>query len=283
MHLQNLVELDAPVMVVGDIHGQYFDLLSILRKWRPDHALLFLGDYVDRGAFSCEVMLQLLALKLRHPASVFLLRGNHECSTVSAHFGFKEECKVKYGLTVYYQFLRCFQALPIAALIRTKIGRIFAAHGGISPDIKTLDELNRIDRFAEPDMEGALCDILWSDPLNEDEAYKLTDQEYKEVCVRGCSYMFGYRAVARFLRDNALIFMLRAHEVQEEGFRSHFAAHLHPTVLTVFSAPNYCDRYGNKAAILHVEDTGYYTVNLLEAEVRARARRAVVAAAAAQR
>eukprot|EP00953_Heterococcus_sp_UTEX-ZZ885_P011232 6508-Heterococcus_DN1.PRE.1 len=124
--------------------------------------------------------------------------------------------------------------------------------------------------------------------------------------------MFGYKAVAKFLRDNKLIYMLRAHEVQEEGFRSHFASpgtglvpaegdpsadgdstdgdydsdcpddeqddsshsealnnehmHLHPTVLTVFSAPNYCDRYGNKAAVLHIEAGGYYTVNLLECE-----------------
>jgi serine/threonine-protein phosphatase 2B catalytic subunit len=108
-------------MVVGDIHGQYFDLLNILKKWRPDHNLLFLGDYVDRGAFSCEVILHLLALKLKYPHKVFLIRGNHECSTVSAHFGFKEECKVKYGLTVYYRFLLCFQTMPICAIIKTKV------------------------------------------------------------------------------------------------------------------------------------------------------------------
>eukprot|EP00752_Nemacystus_decipiens_P014748 g13131.t1 len=314
----NMVELEAPVMVVGDVHGQYFDLLNILKRWRPDRNLLFLGDYVDRGQFSCEVILHLFALKLRHPGKVFLIRGNHECSSVSAHFGFKEECKMKYGLTVYYRFLLAFQTMPICALILTNLGRIFGCHGGISPDIKRLSDIEEIDRFAEPEMEGPLCDMLWADPLNEDDSHKLTDDEYQQFLdtdyvtnqVRGCSYMFGYHAVQRFLRENRLMYMVRAHEVQEEGFRSHFPSpvwalaaaaaaaedgdfsdedsdlgseeeeeansydqvladtsrHLNPTVLTVFSAPNYCDRYRNKAAVLHIERPGYYTVNLLEAE-----------------
>ncbi|CAM9189634.1 unnamed protein product, partial [Laminaria digitata] len=314
---KNMVELDAPVMVVGDVHGQYFDLLNILKKWRPDHNLLFLGDYVaDRGQFSCEVILHLFALKLRYSDKVHLIRGNHECSSVSAHFGFKDECKVKYGLTVYYRFLLAFQTMPICALIATSIGRIFACHGGISPHIKHLSEIEDIDRFVEPEMESPLCDMLWADPMNEDDSHKLTDTEYQTFLdtdfianqVRGCSYMFGYHAVQRFLRDNRLMYMVRAHEVQEEGFRSHFPSpawalaaaaaaaegddftdedsdldseeeedaydqvladtsrHLNPTVLTVFSAPNYCDRYHNKAAVLHIEKLGYYTVNLLEAE-----------------
>ncbi len=317
----NVLEIHAPVMVVGDVHGQYFDLLNILSQWQPaKQALLFLGDYVDRGAFSCEVILHLLSLKLRYPKKVFIIRGNHECSTVCSHFGFKEECKSKYGLAVFYKFLSCFQAMPICGIINSKLGRIFCCHGGISPQAHTLDDVKAINRFAEPDMEGALCDILWADPINEDDAYKLNDEEYKEFLqmdfvtnqVRGCSYMFGYRAAARFLRDNNFIYMLRAHEVQEDGFRSHFSKqyrndmtyshfendegrrkgevkhplmettfcvdseddelydipppdqHMHPTVLTVFSAPNYCDRYGNKAAVLHVEAAGYYSVSILE-------------------
>ncbi len=317
----NVLEIETPVMVVGDVHGQYFDLLNILSQWQPGkQALLFLGDYVDRGAFSCEVILHLLSLKLRYPKKVFILRGNHECSTVCSHFGFKEECKSKYGLAVFYKFLSCFQAMPICGVVHSKLGRIFCCHGGISPHAHTLDDLKAINRFAEPDMEGALCDILWADPINEDDAYKLNDEEYKEFLqmdfvtnqVRGCSYMFGYRAAARFLRDNHFVYMLRAHEVQEDGFRSHFSKpcrndtfcshfendegrgkgegkhplmettfcidseddepynipppdqHMHPTVLTVFSAPNYCDRYGNKAAVLHVEAAGYYSVSLLE-------------------
>ncbi len=319
----NVLEIEAPVMVVGDVHGQYFDLLNILSQWQPSkQALLFLGDYVDRGAFSCEVILHLLSLKLRYPKKVFIIRGNHECSTVCSHFGFKEECKSKYGLAVFYKFLSCFQAMPICGIIHSKLGLIFCCHGGISPHAHNLDDIKALNRFAEPDMEGPLCDILWADPINEDDAYKLNDEEYKEFLqmdfvtnqVRGCSYMFGYRAAARFLRDNHFIYMLRAHEVQEDGFRSHFSKpcrnstscyyhfengdegrergegkhplmetafcidseddepynippsdhHMHPTVLTVFSAPNYCDRYGNKAAVLHVEAAGYYSVSLLE-------------------
>jgi serine/threonine-protein phosphatase 2B catalytic subunit len=98
---RNIVHIEAPVMVVGDVHGQYFDLLNILDQWQQaDSNILFLGDYVDRGAFSCEVILHLLALKVQYPKQVFLLRGNHECSTVCSHFGFKEECKVCYLLSI---------------------------------------------------------------------------------------------------------------------------------------------------------------------------------------
>ncbi|CAN0008844.1 unnamed protein product, partial [Choristocarpus tenellus] len=97
--------------------------------------------------------------------------------------------------------------------------------------LQYLSDINAIDRFAEPDMEGPLCDILWADPMNEDETHKLTDEEYQNFLdtdfvsnqVRGCSYMFGYHAVQKFLRDNSIVYMVRAHEVQEEGFRSHFA------------------------------------------------------------
>ncbi|CAM9874771.1 unnamed protein product, partial [Sphacelaria rigidula] len=185
---------------------------------------------LDRGQFSCEVILHLFALKLRHPNKVFLIRGNHECSAVSSHFGFKDECKAKYGLTVYYRFLLSFQTMPICALIHTTIGRIFACHGGISPEVQSLSDIEEIDRFAEPEMQGPLCDMLWADPMNEDDRHKLTDDEYRQFLdtdyvanqVRGCSYMFGYNAVQKFLRENRLMYLVRAHEVQEEGFRSHF-------------------------------------------------------------
>jgi len=152
--------MDAPVIVVGDIHGQFFDLLKIFEladlanptessdslnsaaspvldanitvdsiSGETDHignkVYLFLGDYVDRGYYSCEVMLYLLSLKIRYPKNIWLLRGNHECASVSGHFGFKEECKTKYGVNIYYSFLLLFQTMPLAAVVCTDFGDIF--------------------------------------------------------------------------------------------------------------------------------------------------------------
>lgn len=150
----NVLRLDAPLVVVGDIHGQFYDLVNMLEVGgSPDgndgKQYLFLGDYVDRGHFSCEVMLLLLALKVAHPKNIWLLRGNHECRSVSGHFGFKEECKKKYGVAVYYNFLLMFQTMPLGAIISTEYGNIFACHGGISPSLTLLEEIENLDRYIE--------------------------------------------------------------------------------------------------------------------------------------
>ena len=179
----NILQLDAPVVTVGDIHGQFYDLVNLLEeggKPGPDNVYLFLGDYVDRGSFSCEVMLTLLKLKVAYPDRIWLLRGNHECRTVSGHFGFKEECKIKYGVNVYYRFLLTFQTMPLAAVISTAYGDIFACHGGLSPLWKTLDDIQRINRFVEPEDDPSLLDILWSDPIDEYDMDQMTDREYAD-------------------------------------------------------------------------------------------------------
>ena len=126
----NILFLEAPVLAVGDIHGQFFDLLNLLEEGGPpgNEQYLFLGDYVDRGSWSCEVMFYLLSLKISYPDKIWLLRGNHECATVSGHFGFKQECKIKYGMNVYYRFLLLFQVMPLCAVISTAYGEIFACH-----------------------------------------------------------------------------------------------------------------------------------------------------------
>jgi hypothetical protein len=176
----NVLVLDAPVVTVGDIHGQFYDLCDILRQLdgistgdvftgtgsnlNPDtgatecdllfdfllngsHQLLFLGNYVNRGSFSCEVMLGLLALKIAFPTRVHLLRGNHECSSLTHHFGFRQECVGKYGLVVYHLFCSLFKALPLAATVRTKFGVLLACHGGPSPAVRSLADLQNINRW----------------------------------------------------------------------------------------------------------------------------------------
>ena len=288
MREPNIVRLDAPVIAVGDIHGQYYDLLNLLDEGGAPgthETYLFLGDYVDRGSFSCEVMLLLLSLKIKYPEKIWLLRGNHECNTVSGHFGFKQECKVKYGVNVYYKFLLCFQTMPIAALISTAYGDIFACHGGISPSLKTLDEIEKLDRFIEPESDLSLLDILWSDPITDDQVEGMTEEEYdafiqldfKSNPMRGCSYCFGYKALKEFLDRNKLVCLVRAHEVQQDGFKKHYDSIVMeermksliasrvstekpgttfddlPPLITIFSAPNYCDRYENRGAILRID------------------------------
>ena len=262
----------------------------------------------------------MLALKIAHPEKVFLLRGNHECGSVSGHFGFKDECKKKYGLNgkqffsllsaylshilfiVYYRTLLVFQTMPIAAIVGTAYGDIYACkyamrdyfpfslvcigHGGLSPSLTTIEEIDSFDRFVEPESHVGLLDILWSDPICEDiieedqsnEAFEdFLKLQWKPNPTRGCSYVFGYSAVKEFLTKNGLVCIVRAHEVQSEGFRKHYdpkaiedrynqmlknGANVNndiiterefPPVITIFSAPNYCDRYGNKAAILRID------------------------------
>ncbi|KAF0698640.1 Aste57867_10734 [Aphanomyces stellatus] len=288
----NVLSLDAPVVVFGDIHGQFFDLMKLLDKchfFQPsfvnsDQTLLFLGDYVDRGAFSCEVMLFLLCMKIHYPTRVFLLRGNHECEAISSFYGFRFECKSKYGLSVYYHFTQCFQALPLAAVVSSPEGRVFCVHAGLSPSLETLADIDALNRRQEPTTSGALCDLLWSDPVPEYEDEEDTPSpppprmlehrnsiepdtlKWRPNNVRGCSFYYNCTAVYDFLTRNDLICMVRAHELQDEGYLFHFSSPAYgpldtrpmkdfPPVITVFSAANYCDSYRNMAAYLVIQKT----------------------------
>jgi serine/threonine-protein phosphatase 2B catalytic subunit len=135
-----------PITVVGDLHGQYYDLEKILdlggmpsiRHDLAQNKFLFLGDYVDRGAFSVEVVILLYALKLNFPNEVFLIRGNHECRQMTQYFSFRNECLQKYDVETYELFMESFDALPLACIVNEKF---IAVHGGISPNLKTIEDL----------------------------------------------------------------------------------------------------------------------------------------------
>ncbi|KIV86268.1 serine/threonine-protein phosphatase 2B catalytic subunit [Exophiala sideris] len=250
----NLLEMDAPITVCGDVHGQYFDLMKLFEVGGDpaETRYLFLGDYVDRGYFSIECVLYLWALKIWYPNTLWLLRGNHECRHLTDYFTFKLECKHKYSEKVYDACMDSFCALPLAAVMNKQF---LCIHGGLSPELHTLEDIKSIDRFREPPTHGLMCDILWADPLEEFGQEK-TGEYYVHNHVRGCSYFFSYPAACNFLEKNNLLSIIRAHEAQDAGYRMYRKTRTtgFPSVMTIFSAPNYLDVYNNKAAVLKYEN-----------------------------
>lgn len=250
----NLLEMDAPITVCGDVHGQYYDLMKLFEVGGDpaETRYLFLGDYVDRGYFSIECVLYLWSLKIHYPKTLWLLRGNHECRHLTDYFTFKLECKHKYSETVYNACMESFCSLPLAAVMNKQF---LCIHGGLSPELHTLDDLRTIDRFREPPTQGLMCDLLWADPL-EDFGQEKTSDYFLHNHVRGCSYFFSYQAACNFLEKNNLLSIIRAHEAQDAGYRMYRKTRTtgFPSVMTIFSAPNYLDVYNNKAAVLKYEN-----------------------------
>ncbi|EFJ15789.1 hypothetical protein SELMODRAFT_117581, partial [Selaginella moellendorffii] len=237
----SLLELNAPIVVCGDIHGQYRDLLKIFNigGFPPRSNYLFLGDYVDRGNQSLETICLLLAYKVKYPQNFFLLRGNHEDSQVNKVFGFYDECVGRYkSEDVWKCFKRCFKCLPIGALIGKKI---LCVHGGISPELDSLDQIRDITRPVDVPESGLLTDLLWSDPCTWGNGWNHS--------LRGCSMTFGPDLVKEFTAKHGLDLICRAHQVANDGYEFFADGKL----VTIFSAPCYMNK-NNLAAIMIVDE-----------------------------
>ncbi|GKZ20068.1 hypothetical protein AbraIFM66951_008211 [Aspergillus brasiliensis] len=330
----NVVTVDAPVTICGDIHGQFHDLMELFRVGGdvPDTNYLFMGDFVDRGFYSLESFLLLLCLKVRYPDRITLIRGNHESRQITTVYGFYDECIRKYGSANVWRYCcEVFDYLALGALVLgasseleptgpgmdttqstmpiddeleteilnsrgevtmstyrprqqsssdpssispprdisatsnqapfrsgaagtsasgdsggsygSRTGAVLCVHGGLSPAIDTVDKIRLIDRKQEVPHEGAMCDLLWSDP-DEIDGWGLSP--------RGAGFLFGGDIVKRFNYRNDLSLIARAHQLVMEGYKEMFDG----GIVTVWSAPNYCYRCGNVAAILELgEDT----------------------------
>mmetsp|Transcript_3130 Transcript_3130/g.7055 ORF Transcript_3130/g.7055 Transcript_3130/m.7055 type:complete len:313 (-) Transcript_3130:159-1097(-) len=250
MEESNVQFVRSPVTICGDIHGQFYDLLELFKTGGevPDTNYIFMGDFVDRGHNSVETFQLLLCYKARYPDCVTLLRGNHESRQITQVYGFYDECLKKYGsVNVWRYCTEIFDYLSLSAIIDDKV---FCVHGGLSPAINTLDQIRVIDRKQEVPHDGAMCDLMWSDP---------EDIEGWGLSPRGAGYLFGADVVAKFNEINHIDLIARAHQLVMEGYKTMFPSkngkdQHQDSLVTVWSAPNYCYRCGNVAAILELDE-----------------------------
>lgn len=231
---------------------------------------MFLGDYVDRGKQSLEVVCLLFAYKIKYPENFFLLRGNHECAGINRIYGFYDECRRRFSVKMWKAFCNTFNCLPCTAVVDDKI---ICMHGGLSPELSQMEQIANITRPCDVPDTGLLCDILWADPdpgitvsflctFVDDLSMTFAWIDTHNLCLlyekqgwgendRGVSFTFGGDVVRQFLRRHDLDLVVRAHQVVEDGYEFFAGREL----VTVFSAPNYCGEFDNAGAMMSVDDT----------------------------
>eukprot|EP00441_Pelagodinium_beii_P003072 CAMPEP_0197703358 /NCGR_PEP_ID=MMETSP1338-20131121/125397_1 /TAXON_ID=43686 ORGANISM="Pelagodinium beii, Strain RCC1491" /NCGR_SAMPLE_ID=MMETSP1338 /ASSEMBLY_ACC=CAM_ASM_000754 /LENGTH=337 /DNA_ID=CAMNT_0043287253 /DNA_START=59 /DNA_END=1074 /DNA_ORIENTATION=+ len=272
-----LLELEAPLKICGDVHGQYHDLLRLFEYggfppesnylflgdyvdrgkqsletiillfafseyggFPPESNYLFLGDYVDRGKQSLETIILLFAFKTKYPENFFLLRGNHECASITRIYGFYDECKRRYNIKLWKQFCDVFNCMSVCGLIDEKI---MCMHGGLSPEISSFDQIRRLVRPTDVPDTGLICDLLWADPDKDIAGWAEND--------RGVSFIFGPDVVTSFLQKHDMDLVCRAHQVVEDGYEFFAKRQL----ITLFSAPNYCGEFDNAGAMMSIDES----------------------------
>jgi diadenosine tetraphosphatase ApaH/serine/threonine PP2A family protein phosphatase len=239
-----VLTLSGDFTVVGDLHGSLFSMLRIFAKmgYPPGERFLFLGDYVDRGEYSSEVILMLFALKVLYPDRIFMLRGNHECRSLTGLYGFRKDCEAALGRQVYEAVSDSFLWLPIAAVLKRTI---FCVHGGFSPAFKSRADIFKIVKPGDDPVAGPESDLLWSDF----EAYV---DDFEENLMRGSGYIYGPKDTGDFLRRCQFDTIIRSHQAADDGIRWDFGPD--GGCLTVFSAIDYMGLVNDGGIAIVAED-----------------------------
>ena len=213
----NLLSIEASnVIIVGDLHGDYDTLQRVLQlEWDK---IIFLGDYVDRGPRQIDTITTVLKLKAENPDHVIMLRGNHEDPGQNYYGGFTAEVVRRFGLEIYNLYVRVYSQLPLACILN---GDIFLVHGGIPQNLRSIDEIGMIKKgiFSVEAYKGErseiLLQLLWNDPREGLSGFKPN--------IRGPgTYYFGMDVFEDFQSKNGFKYMIRAHEVQVEGYKWFF-------------------------------------------------------------
>ncbi|PAA69861.1 hypothetical protein BOX15_Mlig015950g1 [Macrostomum lignano] len=272
------VQTDSPINIVGDLHGQFHDLLRFFDQLGqpPQAKFLFLGDYVNKGKFSLEVIVLLLSLMLMYPDSVVLLRGSSECASKCSHYGFKDELIGRFGAnsgtSVFVGFLRCFQWLPLAAIVG---GKLLCCHGGVSPSFElepfasgqpetNADLLNnKIERPFELQQFGLACDLLCSDPMKSParDNFEVSVPEGERLKLnwvtrgRSCSYHFSKEALSEVLRILNLSLLIRGKCHGPDGFN----VLLDRRCVALISSTDYLGQKKNNASVLQIDSSNINT------------------------
>ncbi|EAY05119.1 Ser/Thr protein phosphatase, putative [Trichomonas vaginalis G3] len=247
----NVLNLELPMYVVGDIHGNLKDLLRIISPhlMNSNAKFLFLGDYVDRGSFSLEVVTLLYALVLKFPNRFFLIRGNHEVTGVSKVNGLYSDCLFSYNaIDLVAPIYESFSYLPLAAIIG---GNILCIHGGLGPSFNYIDQLKHYQRPITELTDEVLSDLLWSDPNTMASTYLESP--------RGKGKLFGTIAINQFLKDNNIRYIIRGHQCVEHGVEF-----FNENIFTIFSSSFYNDENENKAGYLFLSEHGHHHSIILE-------------------
>ncbi|KAG7098779.1 hypothetical protein E1B28_000686 [Marasmius oreades] len=273
----SLVEVDladgVTCDVIGDVHGQFYDLLhlySLTGEPSERHYLLMNGDLVDRGSWSVEVILTAFAFKWLYPTFMYINRGNHEAKDMNSTYGFEGEVKHKHGDQTYKLFAYVFTTLPLATLVNatkpptTKTPqtilspqgtkRYFVVHGGLfSKDEVTLEDVRKIERVGkQPGQSGLMCELLWTDPQS---------MPGRGPSKRGVGIAYGPDVSKRWCTSNGVTGIIRSHEVRQDGYEVEHDG----LCTTVFSAPNYVDQAGNKGAFIRIDCAGEQKYTQFEA------------------
>jgi diadenosine tetraphosphatase ApaH/serine/threonine PP2A family protein phosphatase len=242
MSQPTVLRVAVPVVIVGDIHGNFHDLQRILHHFGPTASYLFLGDYVDRGEFSIECITLLLTLAVKFPDQVFMLRGNHEFADVCTQYGFRNDVLNEYSEHLFSAFMDAFAYLPLAAVVNKTI---FCVHGGIGASFGTIQEVDSQSRPIWVDRDNLMVrTLLWADPVTQNVKYG--------QATRSDVPTYGMVAVREFLKDNGLKLIVRAHQcVNGVQLTTGFP------VITVFSASNYRPNPPNDAGVVSINAAGH--------------------------